>query len=477
MSLTLNETLNNFTASTDTLLGAALEPLPKAEAALVAPLDQIGDRLPEGAGGAPDWLMAAAGEAGTAIGDAVQAIGLPDFRTDGLAPDFLARLDDLGDDIAALTGRLGLPATQDLADLIANIDQLNINGLERLLNALPEELRGPDATGEVATGQSDFQQAEIKVAAGLAAMPRVVDTLGPTAVEATVTGAAFSLLDRYEDADSGFMALRLRPLDGGPEVFAIDGLQVGSIADSVAAVDLGTLQAESPAFAEMVADARDAELAEHRGVQFVGPSLGGAVAQVAAYETAQALIESGQCHQPVPVELITVDSLGGRDAAERLNGGGLDPAALSLINAVNIRTEGDLISRIGSHIGPTISFAPVDSAGNPTDPTVAARHVNVESLLKTLETPALFEAGVRGAPAEVSGFALVSNALGAQVADAYLASSERDDPAPVALQIPGTATLTENNTLYQLDADSNGVVDLAVRMSEPVPPATADLVL
>ena len=167
-----------------------------------------------------------------------------------------------------------------------------------------------------------------------------------------------------------------------------------------------------------------------------------------------------------------------RDAAEALNGGALDPTVLNVINALNIRTEGDLISRIGSHVGETLSFQAVDADGNPIAVTAADAHVNVVSLLRTLPDPTLFNAGVRGAPEEVSGFALVANALGRGIADGYLAGGERDDPnALVPLQVPGEAALVNNNTLYRLDADSNGTLDLAVLTSQPVPQAVADLVL
>ena len=46
------------------------------------------------------------------LGAGLAAIELPDLSIDDLAPGFLARLDDLGDDIAGLTGRLGLPGSK-----------------------------------------------------------------------------------------------------------------------------------------------------------------------------------------------------------------------------------------------------------------------------------------------------------------------------------------------------------------------------
>lgn len=413
-------------------------------------------------------------EAGEAVSDAVTTITgpievpQPAEVIDTAAVDVSDLIDDIAD----------LPAPQAVADFIANLDDLNFARLEGLLDQLPPEYRGPDATGEVRTGLSDFLQIQVEVGAALSATARVVNTLGPDAIAMQVRGYDFAIIEQYNDNDSGFSAIKVLPADGGPMSFVIDGLEVGSVADTVAAVDLGGLQVRSAAFQAMIADAVEAQATLGRGVQFVGPSLGGAVAQVAAYEAAEALIAAGVPTAPGTVRLLTVDALGGRDAAEALNGGTLDPAVLNVINALNIRTEGDLISRIGSHVGETLSFQAVDANGSPIAVTAADAHVNVVSLLRTLPDPTLFNAGVRGAPEEVSGFALVANALGRGIADGYLASGERDDPnALVPLQVPGEAELVNNNTLYRLDADSNGTLDLAVLTSQPVPQAVADLVL
>lgn len=413
-------------------------------------------------------------EAGEAVSDAATTITgpievpQPAEVIDTAAVDVSDLIDDIAD----------LPAPQAVADFIANLDDLNFARLEGLLDQLPPEYRGPDATGEVRTGLSDFLQIQVEVGAALSATARVVNTLGPDAIAMQVRGYDFAIIEQYNDNDSGFSAIKVLPADGGPMSFVIDGLEVGSVADTVAAVDLGGLQVRSAAFQAMIADAVEAQATLGRGVQFVGPSLGGAVAQVAAYEAAEALIAAGVPTAPGTVRLLTVDALGGRDAAEALNGGTLDPAVLNVINALNIRTEGDLVSRIGSHVGETLSFQAVDASGNPIAVTAADAHVNVVSLLRTLPDPTLFNAGVRGAPEEVSGFALVANALGRGIADGYLASGERDDPdALVPLQVPGEAELVNNNTLYRLDADSNGTLDLAVLASQPVPQAVADLVL
>jgi hypothetical protein len=365
---------------------------------------------------------------------------------------------------------------EDLAEQLNGSGISDFDGLADLANRLPGDLGGPDGTGEVPTGSAAITRVEADTAARLASAPRIVEALGPDAVTVDLPTMRYDILERYEDPVSGFSALRLRPWDGSKEVFAVDGLEVGSRADEVAAATLGTLQVESDAFRDMVNDALNATLVEGRQLLFTGPSLGGAVSQVAAYEVAEGLVASGRPFGPGAVDLITVDPLGGRDAAEQINGT-LDPAALNLIEALNLRTEGDIVSRIGSHIGATLTLPAVDSNGNPVELSAAEAHVNVESLLEVLGRDDLFAQGVFGAPGEVSGFAAVANTAGQQLGDSWVASGGRDDEGPDALQIPGNASFNEDFTRWALDADTDGTTDIAVSLRAPASQATADLVL
>jgi hypothetical protein len=399
------------------------------------------------------------------------AIGF-DLRRLGNLPE----LEDEARDFFQVSTDAGRAGLDDIAALLSDSGISNFNGLQDLANRLPPDLAGPDSTGEVPTGAASITRAEADTAARLAATPRIVEALGPDATVIELPFSTYDILERYEDPVSGFSAIRLRPRDGGDEVFAIDGLEVGSRADEVSAATLGTLQVESAAFREMIDDALAAALNEGRGLYFTGPSLGGAVAQVAAYEAAQGLLASGRGYGPGAVELATVDALGGRDAAQALNGG-LDPAALNLIDAVNLRTEGDIVSRIGSHIGATLTLPAVDAEGNRVELNAADAHVNVVSLLEVLGRDDLFAEGRYGAPGEISGFAAASNTAGQALGDAWVASGGRDDDGLDALQIPGDAYFDDAGTKYSLDADSDGRIDLGVQLAQPVSPATADLVL
>ncbi|MGG5819829.1 hypothetical protein [Falsiroseomonas sp. HW251] len=364
-----------------------------------------------------------------------------------------------------------------LSALSGPVDIRNLNDLGNLAGRLPGGLGQPDSTGEVPTGFSDIPRHEIATMATLAAAPRIADALGPTAQTVLVGGETFTILGRYDDPVTGFSALRLdHPNPNGPDIFVIDGLEVGSRPDEVTAATLGRLQVESSSFNQMVADAVASAWAGGAGVEFVGPSLGGAIAEVAAHEAAQGLLARGGIFPNGAVRLVTVDGLGGRDAAETINGGKRDAAALQIIDAVNIRTDGDIVSRIGSHIGATVTLPALDAQGHVVQLDPADAHVNVVSLLQNLSSDQLYAAGVRGAPAEISGFAAASNAASDQVIQAWLASGE-SDTTQRELQIPGTAAFDPTGTVWVLDADDNGTTDIAVTLSAPVDPGRADLVL
>lgn len=379
------------------------------------------------------------------------------------APVFEGRLfRDLLDQ-AGLGGAQGTPEPRNLDDLAA------------LAARLPPELAGPDATGEVPTGSAAIGREALAVAASLSAAARIVTAIGSQAETIETRGLSFIVGERYQDPESGFSALLLTPEDGGPVVISVDGLQVGSRADEVAAATLGRLQVDSDAFREMIADA--AQFGAGEGVLFAGPSLGGAVAQVAAYETAEALREAGAPVETGAVRLVTVDPLGGADAARAINAGVLDPDVLALIEAVNIRTEGDIVSRIGSHLGATLTFPARDASGQVVEATAAEAHVNVVSLLQNLSSDALFAEGVFGPPAEIAGFALASNAAADEVIALWRAIGPEEEEAAQPLQITGTVSLDPTRTTWSLDADDNGSVDLAVLLSSPLDPGRDALVL
>ena len=377
---------------------------------------------------------------------------------------------------------MAFPFSCDFSELPALLDVRGLGGLDELAALaarFPDPFAGPDPTGEVPTGGGatpDFEREELAVLASLAAAPRIAEALGPQAETFLLRGEAFTIAERYEDPETGFSALRLTPAEPGAEIFAIDGLQVGSPADAVAAATLGRLQVESDVFRAMIQDAVSLGAAGGE-VAFVDPSLGGAIAQVAAYETAEALLAAGAAPGFGDVQLVTVDPLGGADAARAINAGALDPAALAVIEALNLRTEGDLVSRIGSHLGSTLTLPGRDAAGQVVVLTPAEAHVNAVSLLRNLSDDSVFATGMPGAPAEISGFAAAANAVADEAIALWRVLGATDEATPEALQIRGTAVLDPTRMVWSLDADANGVVDLAAALTSPLDPARDDLVL
>ena len=71
----------------------------------------------------------------------------------------------------------------------------------------------------------------------------------------------------------------------------------------------------------------------------------------------------------------------------------------------------------------------------------------------------------------------MSNAASDELIAAWLATGQHDDATPRELQIPGTASFDPTGTVWSLDADNNGTVDIAVHLSAPIDQARADLVL
>ena len=340
------------------------------------------------------------------------------------------------------------------------------DALADLAEALPGPLRGPDATPSVPTGASDVSRADAFTYAALAAVPRLVETLGPLASGVVVGGETFVLAKVYDDPATGFDAVQLRSLSDDRAVFAVDGTDRNSLQDVVADLDLARPQVASPAFAAMVADAGAAALADGREVVFTGASLGGALVQVAGYETAEA-IRGASPGTADAVTVFGIDPLGGRDATEDLNGGALDPAVLERLNAFNIRTEGDIVSRVGSHLGDTLTLQAVNAAGEPVVLSAQQAHVNFESLFANLSSDVLFAEGTRGDPGEVGGLTLLANTFGPAVpellADPAVAEALAgllDRPAPPGL--PGGGTLDPTGRFFDFDANRDGTADLRV---------------
>lgn len=320
----------------------------------------------------------------------------------------------------------------------------------------------PREPAVIATGASDLPRVEAFTNAALAAMPRIADTLGPQVAGVVIGDEVFDLVARYNDPRSGLSAAQLRSETDGHVVFAIDGTAIGSTADIVTDLDLARPQTTSPAFAELVQAARLVVQVEDRPVVFTGASLGGALAQAAAYETAEA--RAADPANTGTVTLFTIDSLGGRDATESLNGGHLDSAVLAQMNALNIRTEGDVVSRIGGQIGGVLTFDAVNREGQAVTLSPQDAHVNVESIFTTLSSDELYAAGTREPPQELNVVSAVGNLAGPLVAEAFdrLAGLGIAHDTPEPARLPGVSGFDPTGRFFDIDVNADGQEDMRV---------------
>jgi hypothetical protein len=109
----------------------------------------------------------------------------------------------------------------------------------------------------------------------------------------------------------------------------------------------------------------------------------------------------------------------------------------------------------------------VDAAGNPVALSAQQAHVNLVSLFTNLSSDALFSAGTRGDPGEVSGLTLLANTFGSSVpdilADPALAAAVAGAfarPAPAGLPVGGS--FDPAGRFFDLDANRDGEADLRV---------------
>ena len=394
--------------------------------------------------------------------------GLADAIASGTSPSVV-----LGDVAGLLPPELQAFVAPSLLEAVA-AGTPAIDVLADFAASLPPSLQAPDATPSIPTGLSEVSRSDALGYAELAAVPRLVDGLGAAATGVVAGGGAYAITVNYDDPITGFHGVQLQSLLDGTTVFAVDGTDFNSPADVVADLDLGRPQAASPLFAAMVSDAGIAASAG-REVVFSGASLGGALVQVAGYETAHALLAADPGYAG-RIGVFGIDALGGRDATESLNGGSLDPAVLDRLNAINIHTASDIVSRIGSHLGDTLSFQAVDAAGNPVALTPDQSHVNLESLFATLSSDTLFVAGVRGDPGEIGGLALLANTYGPEVASAFAAGALDGVIGASAAATPVVGgTADPAGRFIDFDADMNGTADLRILLHGT--PASADLLI
>lgn len=159
----------------------------------------------------------------------------------------------------------------------------------------------------------------------------------------------------FSEPEAGMKYMLLKPTDDDinkPYILAIAGTQ--SLLDWIVDVELG--RAQLLKLSRLVRlfstcqylDSHGQPLASH-GLIVTGHSLGAGLAQAVAYTIQKSRIDSSLT--AMSVDLVTFNGFGGRSLIEKDEV--FDERIPQLLRARNYWVEGDLVSRIGVHIGPT----------------------------------------------------------------------------------------------------------------------------
>lgn len=205
---------------------------------------------------------------------------------------------------------------------------------------------------------SEAQAQTLLAASNLAYLPA-----GPS------PGSGYQFLQAFPDAETGFLALVYRNPDTKKCIVAFTGTQL-NFQDAYSDLNLGWQQwsnNKDPLFQFLAALKADPELGLEQ-VDFTGHSLGGALAQYAAYEYA------GEA-EPGSVTLTTFNALGGAQGILQ-NLGVYDSARLAGVEVNHFRVASDMVSLLGEgHVGGNVRV--IDF---PTSDFVAAHRLETSFL-------------------------------------------------------------------------------------------------
>jgi Ca2+-binding RTX toxin-like protein len=165
----------------------------------------------------------------------------------------------------------------------------------------------------------------------------------------------FTSLDGRSDPDTGFSLAIYRSVSGDEYIFAFRGSEFSS-QDIYTDLNAGMKQ-WSEANRDYVAERLSQYTSGNAGavIHFTGHSLGGSLAQFAAYEYAVAAMKAEtRGESTAPFDLVTFNALGAELALSdpQLYSNGYDASLAETIDAVHFKITGDVISRLGDdHVG------------------------------------------------------------------------------------------------------------------------------
>lgn len=204
--------------------------------------------------------------------------------------------------------------------------------------------------------------------------------------------ATHQLQFAYSDPEFGLKYFVLKPrIETDAWILSIAGTQ--TITDWAADSALGgsLVSQLSTILSRCVFQRANGQLAWDRRLVIVGHSLGGGMAQVLGYQIAKKVSKALPEGLPFPIEVVTWNAFGARETLERAKL--WEEGLAQKFTTANYFVTGDLVSRIGTHIGLTYEIPNPDGLG------FAKAHImeNVEKFV-AINPLALFSAPPRRPP-------------------------------------------------------------------------------
>lgn len=176
------------------------------------------------------------------------------------------------------------------------------------------------------------------------------------------TPAGYRVYFVSSDPRYGLKYVVWSPIQDGPEspwLLSIAGTQ--TLKDWVADTDLGRKQLDrlSQLFSRcLFRDANDKFIFD-RKLLIMGHSLGGGLAQALGYEVQRRLLTQMPEGTVSPIEVVTWNAFGAQHLVERVQK--YQPEIIEGVRFTNYFVEGDLVSKVGLHIGKTFRVQAVPS--------------------------------------------------------------------------------------------------------------------